>query len=63
MRLTRYLNGDEIATILQATPFESTCANLIDLAKRRGGHDNITCVLLLVLSPESTPQPEPQPAA
>jgi serine/threonine protein phosphatase PrpC len=61
--LTRYLNGDEIATILQATPFESTCANLIDLAKRRGGHDNITCLLLLVLPPESASQPEPQPAA
>ncbi|WP_058188918.1 Stp1/IreP family PP2C-type Ser/Thr phosphatase [Terracidiphilus gabretensis] len=61
--LTRYLNGDEIATIVQATPFESTCANLIDLAKRRGGHDNITCLLLLVLPPESTSQPEPQPVA
>jgi serine/threonine protein phosphatase PrpC len=60
--LTRYLNGDEIATILQATPFESTCANLIDLAKRRGGHDNITCLLLLVLPPESASQTEP-PAA
>jgi serine/threonine protein phosphatase PrpC len=61
--LTRYLNGDEIATILQATPFESTCANLIDLAKRRGGHDNITCLLLLVLLPESATTSEPQPAA
>ncbi len=61
--LTRYLNGDEIATILQATPFESTCANLIDLAKRRGGHDNITCLLMLVLPPESSSQPEPQPTA
>jgi serine/threonine protein phosphatase PrpC len=61
--LTRYLNGDEIATILQATPFESTCANLIDLAKRRGGHDNITCLLLLVLPPESESQPAAPSAA
>ena len=51
--LTRYLVEDEIVAILQATPFESACANLIDLAKRRGGHDNITCLLLLVLSPEA----------
>jgi protein phosphatase len=65
--LTRYLQGDEIATILQATPFESACANLIDLAKRRGGHDNITCLLMLVLTPETAAQPDtnpdPQPAA
>ncbi|MGA2248969.1 Stp1/IreP family PP2C-type Ser/Thr phosphatase [Terracidiphilus sp.] len=61
--LTRYLNEEEIATIVQATPFESTCANLIDLAKRRGGHDNITCVLLLVLPPESAATQDPQPAA
>jgi protein phosphatase len=61
--LTRYLNGDEIATILQVTPFESTCANLIDLAKRRGGHDNITCLLLLVLPPESESQPAAPSAA
>ena len=60
--LTRYLQGDEIATILQATPFESACANLIDLAKRRGGHDNITCVLLLVLSSEAAAPPETQTA-
>lgn len=60
--LTRYLNGDEIATIVQATPFESICANLIDLAKRRGGHDNITCLLLLVLPPGSAAPQEPQPA-
>jgi serine/threonine protein phosphatase PrpC len=61
--LTRYLAEDELSTILQATPFESVCANLIDLAKRRGGHDNITCLLLLVLPQESAAQPGPQPAA
>jgi serine/threonine protein phosphatase PrpC len=51
--LTRYLQQGELAAILQATPFESVCANLIDLAKRRGGHDNITCVLLQVLPPQA----------
>jgi len=48
--LTRYLLQDEIATILHASPFDSACANLIDLAKQRGGHDNITCLLLNVTS-------------
>jgi len=44
--LTRYLLQDEIAAILLAGPFESTAAILIDLAKQRGGQDNITCLLL-----------------
>jgi protein phosphatase len=47
--LTRYLLQDEIAAILQASPFESAVANLIDVAKQRGGQDNITCILLLAL--------------
>jgi protein phosphatase len=45
--LTRYLDPDEIAAILAATPFDSACATLIDIAKQRGGVDNITCLLLL----------------
>jgi serine/threonine protein phosphatase PrpC len=40
---------DEIPAILSASPFESACANLIQVAKERGGVDNITCILLLVL--------------
>jgi protein phosphatase len=48
--LTRYLLSDEIAAILDATPFESVCAGLIDVAKQRGGQDNITCLLLLALA-------------
>jgi serine/threonine protein phosphatase PrpC len=47
--LTRYLLPDEIAAILSASYFESVCANLIDVAKQRGGQDNITCLLLLAL--------------
>jgi protein phosphatase len=47
--LTRYLLQDEIAAILRASPFDSACANLISVAKQRGGHDNITCLLLLAL--------------
>ena len=60
--LTRYLAESELAAILQATPFQSVCANLIDLAKRRGGHDNITCLLMLVLPPGAAAQPGAQPS-
>lgn len=48
--LTRYLSPEEIAATLAASTFESACANLIGLAKQRGGQDNITCILLLVQS-------------
>ncbi|MGA9671050.1 MAG: protein phosphatase 2C domain-containing protein [Terracidiphilus sp.] len=48
--LTRYILADEIAAVLSASSFDSSCANLIDLAKQRGGQDNITCILLLALS-------------
>jgi protein phosphatase len=48
--LTRYLSEEEIAAILTASTFDSACAGLIDLAKQRGGQDNITCILLLALS-------------
>jgi len=35
--LTRYVQQDEIPAILSASPFESACANLIQVAKERGG--------------------------
>ena len=44
--LTRYLIQDEIAGILLEAPFEAAAAALIELAKKRGGQDNITCLLL-----------------
>jgi protein phosphatase len=47
--LTRYVEQDEISTILNASTFDSACANLINVAKERGGQDNVTCILLLVL--------------
>lgn len=47
--LTRYLLTDEIAMILHASTFEAACANLIDVAKQRGGQDNLTCLLLYAL--------------
>ena len=45
--LTRYLTAEEISSVLAASTFDAACANLIDLAKQRGGQDNITCILLL----------------
>jgi protein phosphatase len=47
--LTRYVLQDEISGILSASTFETACANLIQVAKDRGGQDNVTCILLLVL--------------
>jgi len=48
--LTSYLLADEIAAIVMGTPFETVCASLIEIAKQRGGVDNITCLLLLALA-------------
>ncbi|MGD0913865.1 MAG: protein phosphatase 2C domain-containing protein [Terracidiphilus sp.] len=47
--LTRYFTQEEIASVLNASTFDSACFNLIDLAKQRGGQDNITCILLVAL--------------
>ncbi len=47
--LTRYVEQDEIAAILNASSLDAACANLINVAKERGGQDNVTCILLLVL--------------
>jgi len=48
--LTRYVEADEIASILHSSPFESACANLIGTAKQRGGQDNISCILLVAMA-------------
>jgi serine/threonine protein phosphatase PrpC len=47
--LTRYVLQEEIAAVLAASPLVSACANLIDIAKQRGGQDNITCILIQAL--------------
>ncbi len=48
--LTRYLQQEEIASIASA-PVElpAICHNLVELAKQRGGADNITCIVLRAL--------------
>jgi PPM family protein phosphatase len=51
--LTRYLLQDEIVSVIAASSFDTVCANLIGIAKQRGGVDNITCMLLLAVAEEA----------
>jgi PPM family protein phosphatase len=45
--LTRELNDSLIESLLSLDlPVEELCARLVNAAKRAGGHDNITCVLV-----------------
>ncbi len=45
--LTRELNDDLIESLLSLDlPLESLCARLVNSAKKAGGHDNITCLLV-----------------
>ena len=45
--LTRELNDDLIESLLGLDlPVESLCARLVNAAKKAGGHDNITCLLV-----------------
>jgi serine/threonine protein phosphatase PrpC len=48
--LTRYVESQEIADVFAASNPSLVCARLIQLAKERGGHDNVTCMLLVCLS-------------
>ncbi len=48
--LTRHVHDDEIlATITQSDSLQQACSALVDAAKRRGGDDNITCLLLRIV--------------
>jgi protein phosphatase len=52
--LTRYLQPAEIASIaLAGVELPAICQCLVELAKERGGADNITCIVLRAL--ETTP--------
>ncbi len=45
--LTRELPDEMIASMLAAdAPLEELCARLVQAAKKAGGHDNITCLLV-----------------
>jgi protein phosphatase len=43
--LTRYVEPHEIAAAFAAFEPSLVCTRLIQLAKERGGHDNITCLM------------------
>jgi serine/threonine protein phosphatase PrpC len=63
--LTRYVKSDEIAKL--AAPeaeLSAVCHSLIDMAKGRGGADNITCMMLRVIEKiEKTDKPLTSPEA
>jgi protein phosphatase len=45
--LTRELTDASIESLLGADlPLEAACARLVEAAKKAGGHDNITCILV-----------------
>ncbi len=45
--LTRELSDAEIESLLSdGSPLDELCARLVNAAKKAGGHDNITCVLV-----------------
>jgi len=47
--LTRYVGAEEIGqAVSSGQDLTAICQGLIDVAKSRGGADNITCILLLV---------------
>src|SRR5215469_172295 len=49
--LTRYVQDEEILEIVQRPgSLEQACGDLVKIAKERGGEDNITCLLVGVLS-------------
>lgn len=52
--LTDLVNDDEIARLVGAAPAEDlsrACVALVELAKQRGGHDNVTAVVAHVVDP------------
>ncbi len=55
--LTDLVKADEIHAILHAQTGQTAIDRLIELANARGGHDNITIVLLQV--PEKMPEKPP----
>ncbi len=55
--LTDLVQDAEILDILQTNPLEGIPARLIDLANQRGGHDNITVLLMEVPQPAHATQP------
>lgn len=55
--LTDLVQDDEIFGILKHSPLEASPIQLIDLANQRGGHDNITVIIMEVPQPAHITQP------
>jgi protein phosphatase len=55
--LTDLVQDGEILDILRSRQLESSPARLIDLANKRGGHDNITVVAMEVPQPAHITRP------
>jgi len=53
--LSDLVHDDEIGHILQHHPLEEAASMLVDLANLRGGHDNITLIIIGVPQPPETP--------
>ncbi|HZD94545.1 MAG TPA: Stp1/IreP family PP2C-type Ser/Thr phosphatase, partial [Candidatus Sulfotelmatobacter sp.] len=48
--LTRHVKDEEILSIVQeSSDLEKACNSLVEIAKRRGGDDNITCLLVKIV--------------
>jgi hypothetical protein len=60
--LTRYVEGNSIAELVDPSDLQGSCQRLIDKAKAAGGADNITCILLRYDAPAEV-QPEVQTQA
>ncbi|MFN7035231.1 MAG: PP2C family protein-serine/threonine phosphatase [Bellilinea sp.] len=56
--LTDLVRDEEILAAVESQPARQAAESLIELANRRGGHDNITLILVEV-PPGSLPQPKP----
>lgn len=59
--LTDLVSDEEILAAVESQPAQEAASGLIALANQRGGHDNITLVLVEV-PPGSLPQAGPKPA-
>jgi serine/threonine protein phosphatase PrpC len=51
--LTSYLDDEELKEITLSHPLQGACDKMVDLANRRGGHDNITVQLVHVKGSDS----------
>lgn len=54
-----YLSKDELAQLLSIPSLSESAHAMIESAKQRGGHDNITVLLVEHIQPELLPQPRP----